>query len=62
RSDVTLPAAFRATKRVQERERADIEAETRRLAGKTLRKDDVIPDMIDQIKAVLDVDDDRGDA
>ncbi len=61
RTDVTLPVAFRATKRVQQRDGADIESQTRRLAGKTLRDDDVIPDMIDQIKKVLDVDDDRSD-
>jgi CRISPR-associated protein Cas1 len=62
RSDVTLPVAFRATKRLQERGLADIESTTRRLAGETLRDDDVIPEMIDKIKAVLDVDDDRSDA
>lgn len=62
RSNVTLPVAFRATSRCQEREDRDIESETRRLAAETLRKDDVIPEMIDHIKRVLDVDDNSSDA
>jgi CRISPR-associated protein Cas1 len=63
RSSTTLPIAFRATKqfnRSTAKNRRDIESRTRKLAGKTLRDDDVIPNMIDQIKEVLDVDDDRG--
>jgi CRISPR-associated protein Cas1 len=62
RGDITLPVAFRATQRFQKRSNADIEAITRRLAGRTMRDEDVIPDMIDQIKRVLDVDDSGGDA
>lgn len=62
RGEITLPVAFRATKRCQERENPNIESETRRLAGRTFRDENVIPEMIDKIKAVLDVDDDRGDA
>lgn len=61
RTEITLPVAFRSTKRCRERELPDIEPVTRRLAGETLRDDDVIPEMIDKIKAVLDVDDDRSD-
>jgi len=62
RSDVTLPVAFRATKRCQQRDDPEVEPETRRLAGQTLRDEEVIPDMIDHIKALLDVDDDRSNA
>lgn len=61
RSSTTLPIAFRATKRFEKRG-GDIEPITRKLAGTTLRKDDVIPEMIDRIKEVLHVDDDRSDA
>jgi len=57
RSTVTLPIAFRATKQHNQRGRTNIEATTRKLAGRTLHKDDIIPKMIDHIKEVLDVDD-----
>ncbi len=62
RSSVALPIAFRAAKKIERRPDRGIEGTTRRLAGRTLRDDDVIPDMIDKIKEVLDVDDHRGDA
>ena len=57
RSSMALPVAFRATKRCQKRGRSNIESTTRKLAGRTLRQDGVIPEMIDRIKEVLDVDD-----
>jgi len=62
RSTVTLPIAFRAVKKKQERPGYDIEQTTRRLAGQTLRKEKVIPQMIDHIKELIDGDDDSGDA
>lgn len=62
RSSMALPVAFRATKRCQKRGRTNIESTTRKLAGRTLRDDDVVPDMIDQIKEVLDVDDGGSDS
>ena len=62
RSDVTLTIAFRAAKRCIQRDDPDVESHTRRLAAKTLRKDDVIPEMIDNIKRVLDDDDHRDNA
>ncbi|MFB6262623.1 MAG: type I-E CRISPR-associated endonuclease Cas1e [Bradymonadaceae bacterium] len=62
RDDVTLPVAFEATSRCQDRDDREIESQTRRLAGRRLRDEDVIPQMIDDIKAVLDVDDGGGDA
>ena len=62
RSDTTLVVAFQAASRCTDRGDRDVESQTRRLAAKTLRKDDVIPEMIDQIKRVLDVDDHRDNA
>ena len=62
RSSTALPIAFRATKQFEDRGARNIEATTRKLAGRTLRQDDIIPQMIDRIKEVLDVDDNRGDA
>lgn len=58
RSSVILPIAFQAAKQVSQNKSLDIESQTRKLAGKTFQKDQVIPDMIDQIKELLDVDDD----
>ncbi len=62
RSSTALPVAFRAAKRCDKQGRANIESTTRKLAGRTLRQDDVIPEMIDRIKEVLNVDDDSGNA
>ena len=63
RSTTALPVAFRATKRCRQRGWMDVERTTRTLAGRTLRQGDVIPEMIDRIKEVLEVpDDDSGDA
>lgn len=61
RSKLTLPVAFEATRRCKGRDDRDIESQTRRLAGERLRDEDVIPEMIDKIKRVLDVDDDSSD-
>lgn len=62
RSSHTLPVAFRATRRCHKQHHRAIERTTRRAAGKMLRKEKLIPKMIDQIKELLDGDDDRGDA
>lgn len=62
RTSITLPIAFKATRRYEDHGRSDIEPVTRKLAGETIRKDDVVPDMIDDIQEVLDVDDDCDDA
>ncbi len=61
RSSTTVPIAFRAVKRYGQQGGANIESVTRKLAGRTLQKDAVIPGMIDRIKEVLDVDDDSSD-
>ncbi len=60
RSSTTLPVAFRAAKRYEARGGVSIESVTRKLAGRTLYKEGVVPDMIDRIKEVLDGDDDSG--
>jgi CRISPR-associated protein Cas1 len=62
RTSTALPVAFRAAKRCQQRGGRHIEPTTRRLAGRTLREEEVIPAMIDRIKELLSVDDDSGDA
>jgi CRISPR-associated protein Cas1 len=62
RSSTTIPIAFRASKKVEQQPRRDIEPTTRKLAGSTLRDEEVIPEMIDTINSLLSLDDDRGDA
>jgi CRISPR-associated protein Cas1 len=54
RSSVALPVAFRAAKQCQRQQRTDIEPVARKLAGRTLHDDDVIPEMIDRIDELLD--------
>jgi len=54
RSSTTLPIAFRAAKKVQRQPGRGIEPTARKMAGQTLRDEDVIPDMIDAIKELLD--------
>jgi CRISP-associated protein Cas1 len=61
RASVLLPAAFEAVKIYQEGREQDLERVTRQHIGRKLRKDKVIPEMIDKIKKVLDVDDHRSD-
>lgn len=58
RSTVSLPIAFQAAKQISQGKGDDIEAHTRKLAGKTFQKENVIPGMIDQIKTLLEGDDD----
>jgi CRISPR-associated protein Cas1 len=59
RADITLPIAFEAARKCQRRDDLEPEPTTRRLAAKRMRRDKVIPTMIDKIKRVLDVDDYR---
>jgi CRISPR-associated protein Cas1 len=54
RSSVALPVAFRAAKKVQQQPGRDIEPTARKMAGSTLKDDDVIPDMIDAVKELID--------
>ena len=53
RVSVTIPCAFRAAKNVGERD-LDIERETRRLTGRALAREQVIPAMIDRVKSLFD--------
>ena len=57
RDSVTLPAAFRSVREMQKQKKdlVDIEKIVRRLAGETIKKEKVIPKMIDSIKKVLDI-------
>ncbi len=61
RSSTTIPVAFRAAKRWQQRYaaggRRTVESVTRTLAGRTLYDEGVIPAMIDVIKDLLDIED-----
>lgn len=58
RSSISLPIAFQAAKQISDGRGEDIESQTRKLAGKTFQKENVIPNMIDQIKTLLNNDDD----
>lgn len=62
RSTISLPIAFQAAKQISERKGKKVESQTRKLAGKTFQKENVIPNMIDQIKEMLDVDDDSNNS
>jgi CRISPR-associated protein Cas1 len=62
RSSIMLPIAFEATKKYSRQKGDSIETQARILAGQIFRKDNVIPQMIDQIKEMLDVDDNSDNA
>jgi len=53
RSTITVPTAFQAVRRFQERGGRTLESVARKLAGKTLYDENVIPMMIDDIDALL---------
>jgi len=68
RDTITLPSAFKAAQIVQRRPTEPIERITRRLVAERLRRDGVIPAMIDRIKNLFEAkeeathaDDGRGD-
>ena len=54
RDGVTIPHAFKAAKRAAERPGENIERLTRRMTGRALADQKVIPAMIDRIKALLE--------
>lgn len=54
RDTVTVPQAFRAVALLKKRPQEGIERLTRRLVGGTLRRDGVIPAMIDRIKTLFE--------
>lgn len=62
RHSIMLPIAFEATKKFERNRNLSVEAQARILAGNTFQKDDVIPQMIERIKEILDVDDDSDNA
>ena len=53
RDIVTIPCAFHAAKRVVQQPGENIERVTRRLTGRALAREQVIPGMIDRIKSLL---------
>lgn len=57
RESITVPVAFAAARRVQERPSLCIEREVRMACGEAFHKGDVIGSMIDRIKGLFDVDD-----
>jgi CRISPR-associated protein Cas1 len=61
RDTVTLPIAFQAVKLAQRQPDTTLDRHVRRLAGRTLREQQVIPAMIDRIKELFDADDGGGD-
>jgi CRISP-associated protein Cas1 len=54
RAEVTIPCAFRAAKQVAANPVDNIERVTRRLTGEALARQQVIPAMIDRIKALIE--------
>ena len=54
RDTITIPCAFRAAKQVQDRPADNIERVTRRLTGRKLADEKVVPNMIDRIKALME--------
>lgn len=61
RDSVTLPVAFGAARDYADRPDGTIERAVRKLAGRTFRKEQIIPTMIDKIKVLLE-NDRRSDA
>jgi len=59
RSEITVPVAFRAAKRFEERGGRTLESVARKMAGRTIYEEDVIPTMIDDIDELLAFDEDK---
>ena len=53
RDTVTIPCAFRAAKRVNEQPAENVERVTRRLTGRELARERIIPAMIERIKSLF---------
>lgn len=62
RSTLTVPIAFRAVKRFQSRGGRTLESVARKMAGRTLYEENVIPTMIDDIDDVLNLSEDEPDS
>ena len=54
RDSVTIPCAFRAARQVADRPGDNIERATRRLTGRALQEAQVIPEMIERIRALIE--------
>lgn len=54
RAEVTIPCAFKAAKQVAAHPTENIERTTRRLTGQTLARDQIIPEMIERIKRLIE--------
>lgn len=54
RDTIIIPCAFKAARRISEHPGENIERATRRLTGKALSDEKVIPDMIERIKALIE--------
>lgn len=54
RDQITVPCAFKAAKQVRDHPTDNIERVTRRLTGRTLSDEKVIPEMIERIKALIE--------
>ncbi len=61
RDRITVPVAFRSVKAWRDDDRTPLERSTRREAGRTLRREKVIPAMIDRIKELFGDADDGSD-
>lgn len=63
RTEVTLPLAFGAVQAIEQKKTdLDLEREVRKRAARLFRQMKLIPNMIDRIKELFDVDDRGGDA
>jgi len=60
RDSVTIPAAFAAVKENRGKYRGPIERAVRKMTGKFIRRNKVVPGMIDRIKELFDGDDSGG--
>ena len=56
RGEVTVPVAFAAVKEHERDRRVELERVTRRMAGREMRRQKLIPKMIDRIKELFDGD------
>ena len=62
RDNIVLPCAFQAVREQERGGRIKLESVARRITGRALIREKVIPSMIDRIKELFDADDRRGDA
>ena len=62
RDSIVLPCAFRAAHELEKGGRAKVESVVRRMTGRALRQEKVIPSMIDRIKELFNADDAGSDA